>query len=544
MNKSHNHSDRSKLHRYQFFLVFLAALILFSCSETSPAPSIPPIKIVVTSQPESPTPPNLPLAPTNTSQPATATVSPTPTRSIPHDRLMIAYESSAPDIPLILLDPLDGLSYEFDFPPGTIFATPFLDGLSPDARYFVFYEGGMEDQYENLNAKPSDFEMRVLDLDSREVIFSTPLLSPEFPKDLEPIVEMTEDEYWMVEPDREVKLENMNYTMQMTVLNYLRTVAWSPDGGLLAFASQNPGPSSDMYFFDPADSAAWKVTGELGHVYELTWAPDSSAIALETTLYYRHMTRITTDLWTHEGTPLGSVEHNYFSSWLNPMTILLFRQVDFGDPFFDLRLMKVIDNDLTHYWDGSFDDFAVSPDLSSALIGSSQPNEPGQSPGLYLKMRDEETPLHLSEASFWNVAYWGSQRFTYAASAPDTGAFEVPQTGGTYGVTQTGELFLIDDGNWYLLPSPNREFLAAYGPFDRIRGLRVFDGEGELQATLNEAKITCLQWNAASTSLAYQVEGRLYIWEVGDESARQVANNLQAQLFHGECAFRWVNDRP
>ncbi|MGW8251304.1 MAG: hypothetical protein ACWGO1_11730, partial [Anaerolineales bacterium] len=477
-------------------------------------------------------------------QPATATASPSPTLSIPHDRLMIAYESSSPDKPLILLDPDHGLSLAFDFPAGSIFATSFLEGLSPDARYFVYYEGGTVDDYGSLNAKPPDFKMRILDLNTQDVIFSAPLLSPDFPKNLEPIVAMTEDEFWREEPDREVKLKEMNYTMQMTVLNYLRTVAWSPDGSILAFASQNPGPSSDMYFFDPAKASARKMTSELGHVLEFTWAPDSSAIALETTLYDRHMRRVTTDLISHAGSPLGSVEYIYFHGWLNPTTITLFKEIDFGDPYFDLTLMSVADNSLTDLWETSFENYAISPDLSSALIGSSQPNEPGESPGLYLTMRDTETPLYLSEASFWKVAYWGSQRFAFAASAPNTGIFDIPQTGGTYGVSQTGELYRIDDGNWYLLPSPDNELLAAYGPFDQTRGLRVFDGQGELLASLSDEKITCLQWSVATNRLAYQVENRLYMWEEGDESARQIADSLQDPLHYGECGFRWVNDKP
>lgn len=263
--------------RQFFFSMFLAAWVLAACSKTSP--SQPSSNLTADTSPtrtsQTPSRTHPPLKPTKPRQPATATASPSPTQSIPHDRPMIAYESSSPDKSLFLLDPDHGLSFAFDFPAGSIFATSFLESLSPDARYFVYYEGGTVDDYGSLNAKPPDFNMRILDLNTQDVIFSTPLLSPDFPKNLEPIVAMTEDEFWREEPDREVKLKEMNYTMQMTVLNYLRTVAWSPDGSVLAFASQNPGPSSDMYFFDPAKASARKMTSELGHVLEFTWAPDS-----------------------------------------------------------------------------------------------------------------------------------------------------------------------------------------------------------------------------------------------------------------------------
>jgi hypothetical protein len=257
----------------QFLIsIFLAVLVLAACGESQPlAPTFTsqPNTLTLTIQPSTPTS-------TSTPPPATATLSPTPTRSLPHDRSLIAYESGDPlDKRLILADPSDGTASEFSFPGGAIFATPFLAGLSPDARYFVYYEGGRVEAYGQLAAEPPDFVMHVYDLNRREVIFTASLLSPEFPEDLVPIVEMTEDEYWRVETDRQAKLKNMYETMQSTVLNYLRTVAWSPDGSLLAFASQNPGPSSDLNFFDPASGEARRVTSELGHVLELTWAPDA-----------------------------------------------------------------------------------------------------------------------------------------------------------------------------------------------------------------------------------------------------------------------------
>jgi hypothetical protein len=525
--------------------ILLAALVLTACSVSSSS-SAPP------TQPAAATFAELPLTPTvtrpsttspSTHLPPTATITPSPTVPIPHDSPMIAYQSSSPDTPLILLNPENGSSFTFDFPAGAIFATPFLDGLSPDARYFVYYEGGTVGEYGSLAAQP-DFGMRVLDLDSREVVFSTALLSPDFPKDQEPIVAMTEDQYWMVEDDQAKKLEDMNYTMQLTVLDHLRTAAWAPDGSLLAFTSQDPGPYSDMYFFEPSERKARKVSDEMAHVFDLTWAPDSATIALETTLYERHMHPVTTDLLTHAGTSLMSIEEPYFYGWLDPVTILLLRESDYSDPGFNLEVLSIMDGIRTSVWEGSFDFFAVAPDLSSVLVGSTQPTVPGQSPGLYMHMLDMEAPLHLSESCCWKTVYWGSPGFAYAASAPDTGIFDVPQTGGTYGVSQTGELTLIDDGNWYLLPSPDGEFLAAYGPYDSIKGLRIFDGEGALLTNLSDEKITCLQWNWTSTRLAYQVEDQLYLWEDGDNSARLVADQLQTDLGWRECAFRWVNENP
>jgi hypothetical protein len=142
------------------------------------------------------------------------------------------------------------------------------------------------------------------------------------------------------------------------------------------------------------------------------------------------------------------------------------------------------------------------------------------------------------------VAYWGTERFAFAASVPNQGIFDVPQAGGTFGISQTGELTPIDEGNWYLLPSPDGDFLAGYGPFDTIPGLRLFAEDGKLLAALSDLTVTCLQWNATSTSLAYREGNGLYLWEEGDELTRQIAEQLEDELPYRECGFGWVNQAP
>ncbi len=536
-------------------VIFVSLLVACSAKPSSPTPSNQPLVATATIRGSlatliinpPPTAAPLPLA-TLTLSPAPTATSPIPTNPLPTGQPLLAYQSAGSlDKRLVLVDLSGANSWEFSFPDEAVFATQFLDGLSPDARYFVYYQGGTLGEYGQFYAEPPNLVMNVYDLDRQKVIFTTPLLSPEFPEDLKPVVEMTADQFWGQETDRSSMLEDMYSTMQRTVLNYLRTVAWSPDGGLLAFASQNPGPSSDMHYFSPYSGQAWRVTTELGHVLELTWAPypywdeNSSAIALTTTLYDRPSHRETTDVLARAGTPLGSMELTHFSGWLDPNKTLFYNTIDFGDPRFDLVLLSVYTNKLTTLWEGSFFYFAVSPDLSSWLISSSEPNEPGQLPGLYMKISDKETPLHLSEAVFWNVAYWGSERFAYVASAPNEGIGHVPQAGGTFGISQTGEFYRIDDGDWNLLPSPDAKFLAAY---NSIKGLRIFGGDGALLASLSDVNITCLRWNASSTSLAYQAGQSLYIWKQGGISARQIANQLESDLDYGECGFAWVTRSP
>jgi hypothetical protein len=71
-----------------------------------------------------------------------------------------------------------------------------------------------------------------------------------------------------------------------------------------------------------------------------------------------------------------------------------------------------------------------------------------------------------------------------------------------------------------------------------VPGLRIFDGDGQLLEFIDDTDITCVSWNAASTTLAYQAESRLYLWDAATGSTRLISD----QLNEAECAFKWVLD--
>jgi hypothetical protein len=121
---------------------------------------------------------------------------------------------------------------------------------------------------------------------------------------------------------------------------------------------------------------------------------------------------------------------------------------------------------------------------------------------------------------------------------------ENPQTGGTYGISENGEMTLIDENHWYLLPSPDGKLLAGYGARGWLKGLRLFDGDGKIIVDLDDREITCLNWSPDSTSLAYQVGQHMYLWELGQQKAHLVAEPLEDMLDYDECGFTWVEPEP
>jgi WD40 repeat protein len=490
-----------------FSLLLLTAFLLPSCAQSPPEPL--------------PTP----------SPPATATIPPL-------DRPLIAYQAgSAQNKTLLLADPAAGTYSEFSFPAEARFATPFLAGLSPDARYFVYFEGGwLETPFdvEHLRAGTPDLVLHILDLRSGEVIFSAPLLSPSFPQDLAQVAETIKDEWGFT--NFNATFEEVIAATQEMMLDRIRNVAWSPDGSLLAFASQNPGPTSDLYFFSLESGSAQQVATDPGHVLRATWAPDSSALVLVTSLYDRQAREDTTYLLSREGLLRSSFTSQlwFFNHWHDSTYAFLYGGTDAGD-FFGLKTASAADGMITMLWEGTYADIAFSPDLSTFLIGSSMPTAPiPPHPGLFLGRLDDDSLLTLSEIRGWGVAYWGSERFAFAASSIDEG---------TVGVTLDGECVTIDEGYWKLAASPGSSYLAGYHQYHPsyapgvVPGLRVFDGSGLLLAS-EDVDVTCVGWDAASTALAYQVESRLYLWDAAAGASRLVSDQLNEEA----CAFQWVRD--
>lgn len=533
--------------RVLFFLLALS-LILAACTSTAPTSILFPTLTQTLPVPRDTAAPSFPTQ-SLTLQAPTVVENPIPPAGfiirpwteLPVDPSLLVYTSDNPDDQtLYAADLLNGITYEYHFPVTVRFATPFLAGLSPDARYFVYFTGGeIEDFYgqPRLRTNTPDLLLHVLKLASGEVIFSTPLLSPAYPDDLAQIAERIKDDWNFTHFN--ATFEDVIAATQALMLERIRNVAWSPDGSLLAFASQNPGLSTDLYLFSPASGTTWQVMNEPDHVLRAVWSPNSSAIVLVTSTFDRMAREDTTYLLDRDGAVLTQFtsQIKYFHHWHDAGHAILYQATDAGDAF-EPQAIATADGSITLLWDGSFGTIAFTPDLSTYLIGSyipTAPQPPG--PGLFMGHAGDSTLLTLSKELGWTVAYWGSDQFTFAASI--SGA-------GTVGVTPEGEMVTIDPGYFRLSASPDGHFLAGYkkiypnSPPETLPGLRIFAGNGDLLEAVDALDIVCVAWNADSTALAYQTADSLYVWDATDKSSRLVTSGLEAE----ECAIGWVRDSP
>jgi WD40 repeat protein len=538
------------MHTHVSLFLLLALLLLSACGPASneplPASSIPalpatPSLTTILSQ-------AAPEQTPSTSHPTpilTSTQAYLPTDKgqeashVPPDRPMIAYQAASEgNMSLLLVDPADHSSYKINFPSTTHFATPFLAGLSPDARYFVTFEGGrLETLYEveHLRASTPALELQVHDLRSGEIIFSAQLLSPAFPQDLDQLAETIKDEWYFT-------FQNATFTdvvtaIQEMLLDNIRNVAWSPDSSLLAYASQDPGPSSDLCLFRPEDRVSQCTHHDPAHVLKITWAPDSTFLYYTTSLYDRHAREDNNYILSRVGSLRASFTSQvwFFKGWLDSANALLIGGTDSGD-YFEPKLVSAADGKITTFWEGSFEEIAISPDRSTFLFSSNMPSAPlPPHPGLFLGKLDDGSLQPLSENLGWRVAYWGSEPYAFAASSIEEG---------TLGITSDGEYLPIDPGYWRFAASSHGSYLAGYqavrpGYLPGVKGgLRIFDSSGMLVESGDDINVTCVGWNAAGTALAYQVGNQLFLWEATAGSSRYLADDLNEQ----GCAFTWVGE--
>lgn len=495
-----------------------------------------------TAVPPSRTPPPTGPLPTPAGSPTpVAGFSVHPWAALPADHPLLAYTGNSSDgLVLYAADPQEGIIYSYRFPASARFATPPLAGLSPDGRYFAYFTGGqIEDFYGQalLRASRPDLFLHVLELAGGKVIFSTPLLCPTYPDDLAQIAERIKDDWNFT--NFNATFEDVIAATRSMMLERIRNVAWSPDGSLLAYPAQNPGPSTDLYFFSPANGATWQAFTEPDHVLKAVWSPSSSAIVLVTSTFDRMAREDTTYLLDRDGAVLAQFTSQItsFDHWHDAGHAILYQATDSGDAF-NPQVIATADGSTTLLWDGSFGTIAFTPDLATFLIGSYIPNAP-QPPGkgLFLGHAGGNPLLTLSNELGWVVTYWGSDRFAFAASISDAG---------TAGVTLEGEMTTIDPGYFRLAASPDGNYLAGYiktypgSPQGARPGLRIFAGDGRLLEAVDGPDIVCVAWNAASDALAYQTGNDLYLWNAADRSNRLVAGGFKAE----ECILGWVGDIP
>ena len=227
--------------------LLLLTLLIGSCAPASP------------SQP-TPVPATQTFAPFETPSP-TSTATPIPTHQT-QEHLLVTRDN----MHLIMLNANGSLYKSVQIPSNVFFGQPD-DAVSSDGKWLVYELGSIDESY--------DYSLNLLNLHDETTLSIARLISPDFPENIEPIVEtISQYDEAMYESNCCKDLKCLRSLIQDDVLGTVGSYDWSPDGQFLAFVAQIDGPSSDIYIYSIQDKVISRLTDDLQNTQRVRWSPN------------------------------------------------------------------------------------------------------------------------------------------------------------------------------------------------------------------------------------------------------------------------------
>lgn len=202
---------------------------------------------------------------------------------------------------------------------------------------------------------------------------------------------------------------------------------WSPDGSKLAFVGALQGESADVYVYSLQDESVIRVSDEPGQAYDLHWSPSGKTIA-----YFSAECFGTGAGFNMEGawavdTNARKAEKIYepsaeswgekFVAWSRSGAESFFVSAFSGCPQRDLRLADISSKEVRTIFEGCFEDIAVGPTSSLAVLTSADFSE---QPGLYIYGEPDifgVPPVYAPIENGRKVRYAGSQFLVLSANS-------------------------------------------------------------------------------------------------------------------------------
>ncbi|MDX9864128.1 MAG: hypothetical protein RBT34_04915 [Anaerolineaceae bacterium] len=265
------------------------------------------------------------------------------------------------------------------------------EGMSPDGQAFAFITG-----FGGASISPY---LIVLDLaqqtEKLELALTGPLTQPGlelFPGD--PAFEATR------------------------AMEFTGSLAWSPDGRLLAFVAAIDGDSADVYLYDRVDGSVTRLSDEMGNAAELHWSPDGSFIEYASVESFgtgagaSMLALWAVDMRTREAVLLERLESagEVFLGWVDSGHFLIH---SWGPACsgYNVRVVDVTNGDQQTVVDGCFAAAAYNPDDQMGLMALADYNvencmcgTPLDQAGVYAFYLDQE-PIPMSKVEVYFIDY-------------------------------------------------------------------------------------------------------------------------------------------
>lgn len=245
------------------FVLFL--LITFIIGTCAPAPAS------FTPSPTATVRPTRTPRPTQTDIP-TATPYPSLQTDGPH--LLFTFDNQNSPLKNFTIMDADGSGRKQFQLPNDGYTFQLNKSVSPDGNWLAYFTGSAEEPY--------DIALNLFNLSDGTTQLISNLLAPDFPANLEPIVEtMVLGDPPIYHIDCFEDMECRRSLVERELTHSLFSLAWSPDSQFVAFTAQIDGASSDIYIYNIQDKTIRQLTNESLNIYSMDWAPNGQRILYE-----------------------------------------------------------------------------------------------------------------------------------------------------------------------------------------------------------------------------------------------------------------------
>lgn len=342
-----------------FSQLLLILLLLTGCGPAvlPPPPTATATQTITPSQ----TPPSTQTAiPTATSYPPLQTEGP---------YLLFTYDNQNVAIKNFTIMDADGRGRKQFQLPNNGYFIQLNKSVSPDGKRLAYFTGSIEEPY--------DITLNLLNLSDETTQPISNLIAPNFPANLEPIVEamiLGDPPIYYVDCFEDMECRRSLVERELT--NSLFSFDWSPDSQSIAFAAQIDRPSSDIYIYNIQDSSIRQLTNELLNIYSIDWAPNGRTIlyeissALGTGYEGREFHLI--NLEGKEIPFIGELSHEYLhwdgDDWVSENLYLLINFSDAPPHQSDFKILNTDTGHVKDVWPHSAEFFAIDHENEAVYL--------------------------------------------------------------------------------------------------------------------------------------------------------------------------------
>lgn len=282
--------------------------------------------------------------------------------------------------------------------------------ISPNGKWLAFYTGSAGDCGSPISASGTyDLALNLVDLSTNVVVKIADLLPPDYPanfqKNAQDLIAQGTSLGGMNE-------DSLIPALQNAFLCGLRSLAWSPDGSLLAFAGAMDGPSSDTYLYDTVTQKINRLSSGPEEVQWLKWSPDGKWILQGGAWQLGEGMSYDIYASSRDGATVEalSTSTSGIVAWLNDFTYLEYDSQN-GLGNHDLRSVNVQTGEIRNLWKGPFDNYAIDPKQNTLAVSAIP--DPNQWAGsLYLVQLTNGSSTKIQDG-VWNIQPFPVDRYSF-----------------------------------------------------------------------------------------------------------------------------------